>query len=607
MVSKLQKNISGPYIAGVILWLIFNGTLLVLSWKTIYNLNTVALRQFIFSLLFSIPFWISWNIIIKWCLTKSKNTQLLAALIILLTAIILWIPIGTYLNYGIFPNHQGVLLVANQIKFAQEALIGMVDTKHGLVFISILIILTASAFHAKKNIAKKKTNPIKWASYFILYILLATFIKSDTLISLSIEARGHQFLGRLLLWYKNPPPFFHLQKRSIYPFTPEKKIQPNSFNVLFIIGETLAANHLSFWGAKVDPTPNLTKILSNSDTVPFKKLHSNASCTDLSLPSILTGLEPIKPLGLFLSSYLPFDIFKAYGFKTFLISSHNYDWANLKAYIINKSIDFHLTAEQVFENASHNTGISDMIVYKNSLDFINKNNSKPFFGMLHLNTTHPPYLIDESDQPYNRSNTPPQISDLEIRYLNSLYHWDKMFSSFWNNFQKLPLADKTLIVFTSDHGEAFGEHGLISHCGRFYEEESLVPGFIYVPKKIQKIIGNQKIKTLKSNQNLFIANTSLVPTIYHLTNTLSEEKLKFFNAPPLSLHNYEKNEFTFSNCSEFRNCPLKHIGIYKDGIKYLYEGNTNQWSAFRIEEDPKEKNNIILKLPAEPLEQIKSN
>jgi arylsulfatase A-like enzyme len=47
--------------------------------------------------------------------------------------------------------------------------------------------------------------------------------------------------------------------------------------------------------------------------------------------------------------------------------------------------------------------------------------------------------------------------------------------------QKSKLADRTAIVFTSDHGEAFGEHGMIRHGFELWEELVRVPLLIYVP------------------------------------------------------------------------------------------------------------------------------
>src|SRR5690606_10302346 len=42
-------------------------------------------------------------------------------------------------------------------------------------------------------------------------------------------------------------------------------------------------------------------------------------------------------------------------------------------------------------------------------------------------------------------------------------------------------ADRTIVIVTSDHGEAFGEHGLILHGFEVWEELARVPLLVYVP------------------------------------------------------------------------------------------------------------------------------
>lgn len=47
--------------------------------------------------------------------------------------------------------------------------------------------------------------------------------------------------------------------------------------------------------------------------------------------------------------------------------------------------------------------------------------------------------------------------------------------------EESPFADRTVIVLTSDHGEAFGEHGLIRHGFELWEELVRVPFVVYIP------------------------------------------------------------------------------------------------------------------------------
>ncbi|MBK7585833.1 MAG: sulfatase-like hydrolase/transferase [Myxococcales bacterium] len=44
-----------------------------------------------------------------------------------------------------------------------------------------------------------------------------------------------------------------------------------------------------------------------------------------------------------------------------------------------------------------------------------------------------------------------------------------------------PAKDRTAIVITSDHGEAFGEHGMLRHGFELWEELIWVPLIVYLP------------------------------------------------------------------------------------------------------------------------------
>jgi arylsulfatase A-like enzyme len=61
------------------------------------------------------------------------------------------------------------------------------------------------------------------------------------------------------------------------------------------------------------------------------------------------------------------------------------------------------------------------------------------------------------------------LYDGEIRYL------DDCLSLLFERLKALKVYDNTLIIITSDHGEAFGEHNLMAHSKTLYEELLRVP------------------------------------------------------------------------------------------------------------------------------------
>jgi arylsulfatase A-like enzyme len=83
-------------------------------------------------------------------------------------------------------------------------------------------------------------------------------------------------------------------------------------------------------------------------------------------------------------------------------------------------------------------------------------------------------VLDESDLDHIKA-----AYDAEIRSV------DSAFGDLLNGLEKLGLADNALVIFTSDHGEEFGEHGVVGwHSHTLYDELLRVPLVIRFPDEL---------------------------------------------------------------------------------------------------------------------------
>lgn len=121
----------------------------------------------------------------------------------------------------------------------------------------------------------------------------------------------------------------------------------------------------------------------------------------------------------------------------------------------------------------------------------------------------PPKSIDDAmvNSPYlkARQGTDEKYSDHKmIQYFISEYYAlvaevDHWVGQILDKLDELGLTDNTLVVFTSDHGEMLGSHGMRGKfC--FYEESSHVPMMIRFPGRVKP---GTKVKAPVSNMNLF--------------------------------------------------------------------------------------------------------
>jgi arylsulfatase A-like enzyme len=69
-------------------------------------------------------------------------------------------------------------------------------------------------------------------------------------------------------------------------------------------------------------------------------------------------------------------------------------------------------------------------------------------------------------------------------YDGAIYYVDQQVANLMADFAKRGLTQNTLVVITSDHGECFGDHGLLAHWNALYKEVIRVPLIYYWPGEI---------------------------------------------------------------------------------------------------------------------------
>jgi arylsulfatase A-like enzyme len=107
-------------------------------------------------------------------------------------------------------------------------------------------------------------------------------------------------------------------------------------------------------------------------------------------------------------------------------------------------------------------------------------NAEPVFFYVHVTDAHAPW-------PHSGPNGSPWQ-----RYLRGLEKIDAALASINRAIKGAGLAERTVLILTADHGEAFGEHGDRFHGHSLYDEVLRVPLLVRVPglppRKIDDIV-----------------------------------------------------------------------------------------------------------------------
>lgn len=252
-------------------------------------------------------------------------------------------------------------------------------------------------------------------------------------------------------------------------------------NVLLLVGDDLNTC-LGCYGHPLVKSPHLDKLASQG--VRFERAYCQYPICNPSRTSFLSGYRPGAGNKLLDSAvWLPMH-FKKHGYTVTSVS---------------KVAHTPLMAERCgFPADRSRAGLVDQVK-----DFLERNKDRPFFLAVGLTATHPgfqhtpqflklypPEKITWTLEPATiRQNVPPvafkgyltsEKTDAERRkhtasYFAAVSTLDDQVGNILGALQRHQLTEKTIIVFTSDHGRHLGEHGGIYDKRSLFEESVRVP------------------------------------------------------------------------------------------------------------------------------------
>ncbi|HKV11915.1 MAG TPA: sulfatase [Thermoanaerobaculia bacterium] len=286
--------------------------------------------------------------------------------------------------------------------------------------------------------------------------------------------------------------------------------EPRPKNVLFILVDTLRADHLGVYGYGRDTSPALDAFAKES--LLFENARSQASCTFPSANSILTSRspsaflgQPQQALGIPPGIQSIAEILAGRGYKTAAVSA--------SAVVRNTKSRFNPSGgfgrgfaifdEECVWKAAH-------CVNRRALEVLAQKDERPFFLYLHYMDPHGPYRPPQkhrkfsggeiaTDKPFIRQGDPnpigdwlykekpdPGVTPAELQHLVDLYddeivYFDLRFGQLLKSLKKAGLLENTIVVLTADHGEEFLEHGHIKHCRTLFDSSIKIPYVLHIP------------------------------------------------------------------------------------------------------------------------------
>ena len=381
-------------------------------------------------------------------------------------------------------------------------------------------------------------------------------------------------------------------------------------NVVLILIDTLRADHLGVYGYERNTSPNIDILAEES--IVFKKAFSQAP---LTVPSHMTMLTSLYPSVHKVCNYERSEYYCNHKLSEGIVTLTQL--LKRKDYLtggftggghVSEFFGFSRGFDYWYEN--NNTKLDTGYHINRTLSWLDYVSKEKFFLFYHTYTVHDPYIppirfqnwidknnsnlytsVEEFISDVNKSglNWRKQFwSDIDfsfqenVKQLVALYdgevlYVDEQVGMIIDKLKELGLYDKTIIVFTADHGEEFLEHDDFLHW-KLYNEILHIPLIVRVPNIKQKIV----------NDNVGLID--LAPSILNFLNIDSFSQFQGKTFVPL-IKNKDSNNRTILSES------VQHYrqSIIKDDWKYIKK--ENDYELYNLEYDFYEQENLIKEYP----------
>lgn len=389
-------------------------------------------------------------------------------------------------------------------------------------------------------------------------------------------------------------------------------------NILLVVIDTLRADHLSLYGYARNTSPFLDSWAR--DGVTFKTVVSPTPWTLPSHVSLFSGMGPLAH-GLNFDDPVPDDLpllaesLRKNGYRTLAVTGGGYLHPR---YRLHRGFDvFHYwrRASSIDQERELDTNVDLAIRWLQQ-----HHPDRPFFMFFHTYEVHSPFLprqpyfnrfhVDESPA-FEMSTKPVQGGAAEgfqvpkkfVRaengqelpgdysalaadlYDSEIAYADKEISRLLSTLRELGIEGETIVVLTSDHGEALGEKGLAGHA-YLYDFNLLVPLVISAPGMSEPgLVVEEQVEL-----------TDILPTILELANVEVPREVTGMSLVPLltagPVTQQARTAWSYASSSNF-GISLRLPGRYK----YIYQNTAwpvlaGSEELFRLDSDPEEDHDL---------------
>jgi arylsulfatase A-like enzyme len=221
---------------------------------------------------------------------------------------------------------------------------------------------------------------------------------------------------------------------------------------------------------------------------------------------------------------------------------------------------------------------------------------EPFFLVIHPSSIHTPRRGQTIQGPFVPASEGKHDRTAHVNgYKNAVLKSDRAVADMLGAIHAAPFGARTVVVFTSDHGEAFWEHGQgCEHGCSVFEEEIRIPTWIDAPPGT---LSDDESTALRSAKTTPFFHVDLAATLIDLLGLWEASSLspyrQFMIGQPLTRGGREQRIIPLSNVSHVWERGLPSYGLMQGTKKLAGMHRDGVFSCWDVHEDPNETHDVL--------------
>jgi len=359
--------------------------------------------------------------------------------------------------------------------------------------------------------------------------------------------------------------------RLVDDLSPAPGPRPNIF--VFVV-DAMRPDYLGAYNSRVDYTPNLDEFAR--DSVVFHHAYSQYAGTSLSEPALWAGAMMLH------AHYLePFS--RVNGLEKMLHADRYHMVVSMDEVLKEVLAPSEKLTKLDMDKQLWNQLEIGSTVRQAEAALDQQSGSQPVFFYDQPKNVHQ-FARNDVPSPASQHWQGPSGMNSRITYE---VHWvDTCLGEFFNYLKRRGMYDDSIIIVTSDHGDATGEFGRLSHSTSIWPEIMRVPLIIHLPAKLRE--------QLVSDDSRVSVLTDITPTLYYLLGHRPVRKNPVYGRPLFAetkqeLEGYEPHDLLLA--SDVRAV----YGMLTADGKYLYTTYDSPAKSylFDLSADPNAEHNIL--------------